>query len=223
MHSAVEKFCESLWKLCVYTAFFGLGLAAVWQQPWLLDTWQFWVGWPHHEFTLPMQLLYSLELGFYIASVFMIVAWEVRRRDFAAMFAHHVATVVLIAASLHLGFWRVGVVVMVLHDACDVLMEAAKLAKYAAREDAAVGLFAVFVAAWLALRLVAFPLMVLRSSLFELPAVLGGGPAPAWLRAFNALLLGLLLLHCYWFGLILRVVWLTLATGAASDVREDDD
>jgi ceramide synthetase len=52
--------------------------------------------------SLPMQLLYHLELGFYIASVFMILCWEIRRKDFAAMFSHHIATVILISASLYL-------------------------------------------------------------------------------------------------------------------------
>lgn len=51
---------------------------------------------------LPMQLLYHMELGFYIASVFMILFWEIRRRDFAAMFSHHIATVILISASLYM-------------------------------------------------------------------------------------------------------------------------
>jgi ceramide synthetase len=50
-----------------------------------------------------MQLLYCLELGFYIASVFMILFWEIRRKDFTAMFSHHIATVILISASLQLG------------------------------------------------------------------------------------------------------------------------
>jgi ceramide synthetase len=49
-----------------------------------------------------MQLLYHLELGFYIASVFMILCWEIRRKDFAAMFSHHIATVILISASLYM-------------------------------------------------------------------------------------------------------------------------
>lgn len=48
-----------------------------------------------------MVLLYNLELGFYISSIFMIVLWEVRRKDFVAMFSHHVVTVILISASLY--------------------------------------------------------------------------------------------------------------------------
>lgn len=49
----------------------------------------------------PMQLLYNLELGFYISSIFMIVHWEVKRKDFLAMFSHHIVTVILISASMY--------------------------------------------------------------------------------------------------------------------------
>jgi len=110
---------------------------------------------------------------------------------------------------------------MVLHDANDVLMEAAKLAKYSKKEDLAVGLFASFTVAWLLLRLVCFPLLVIRSTLFELPKAIDLQTSMYYM--FNGLLCMLLVLHWYWFSLILRVVWLTLTTGDAQDVREDDD
>ena len=42
---------------------------------------------------------YAAEGAFYAASVFMLVLWEERRRDFAPMLLHHLATVALIAAS----------------------------------------------------------------------------------------------------------------------------
>lgn len=110
---------------------------------------------------------------------------------------------------------------MLLHDACDVLMEAAKLAKYSKREDLATGLFASFTVAWLLLRLICYPLLVIRSTLFEYPKVIDVTPSTYYM--FNALLCMLLVLHVYWFSLILRIVWLTLTTGNANDVREDDD
>jgi hypothetical protein len=46
-----------------------------------------------------MQLHYCLESSFYISSVVMLLLWEVRRKDFMAMLTHHMATVVLQAAS----------------------------------------------------------------------------------------------------------------------------
>lgn len=57
-----------------------------------------------------MRLLYHGQLGFYVSSIFMIIFWEIRRRDFAVMFSHHIATALLIGASLHYrcGRWARG-------------------------------------------------------------------------------------------------------------------
>lgn len=118
-------------------------------------------------------------------------------------------------------FWRVGTVVMLLHDANDVLMEAAKLFKYCKKEDISLGFFVAFFVAWIALRLTCFPLMVIRSTLYELPETLGRRTPMYYM--FNSLLIMLFILHCYWFTLILRVVCVTLTTGETQDVREDDD
>ena len=120
-------------------------------------------------------------------------------------------------------FWRVGVFVMLLHDAVDVLLEAAKVAKYCRAEDLATGIFAAFVVAWAALRLFVFPAMVVRSTLVELPAALGAACTRSMYLGVNLGLLVLLARHVYWVGLILRVVYLKLATGEGRDVREDDD
>lgn len=46
-----------------------------------------------------MKAYYVAEGAFYAASVFMLVLWEERRRDFGPMLLHHIATVALIAMS----------------------------------------------------------------------------------------------------------------------------
>ncbi len=46
-----------------------------------------------------VRLYYAAEGAFYTASIFMLVAWEERRKDFHVMMVHHLATSVLIAAS----------------------------------------------------------------------------------------------------------------------------
>lgn len=38
-------------QLLVYTVFTFMGIAAVWREPWVLDSRQLWDGWPNHEFT----------------------------------------------------------------------------------------------------------------------------------------------------------------------------
>ncbi|KAI8467093.1 MAG: LAG1-domain-containing protein [Monoraphidium minutum] len=217
----VEKLCESLWKLLVYTVLMVMGITTVWGQPWLRDTRDLWQGWPSHEFTAPMRALYDAELAFYVSSVFMILFWEVRRNDFPVMFTHHVITVALIGASLRLRFWRAGVLVMALHDPSDVALEAAKAFNYLRADVAATAAFAAFGASWAALRLAVLPWVVIRSALLELPAALGGRP-PMWWGFCGGLLL-LLCLHAYWFTLIVRVAWMRAVTGGGRDLREDDD
>jgi hypothetical protein len=109
---------------------------------------------------------------------------------------------------------------MLLHDANDVLLEAAKLAQYWQKQAASTALFASFTVVWLMLRLGYFPFVIVRSTIWEQVAVLGF--QPPYYYMFNGLLCVLVGLHMYWFVMILKVVGLQLNTGRAHDVREDD-
>ena len=54
---------------------------------------------------------------------------------------------------------------------------------------------------------------------FEAQSMLG--PIPFY-RLFNALLITLLIMHIYWFGLIVRIAWRVITKGSPDDVRESD-
>lgn len=41
-------------------------------------------------------------------------------------------------------------------------------------------------------------------------------------HVFNALLILLLIMHCYWFALIVRIAYRTVVSGSIDDVREND-
>jgi hypothetical protein len=118
-------------------------------------------------------------------------------------------------------FARVGCVIMLLHDVNDVLLETAKLLQYWRKEPAATCVFAFFTVVWLILRMGYFPFYIVRSTIFEQVAVLGY--QPPYYFMFNGLLCLLVVLHVYWFGLILNVIRVKLNTGSAHDVREDQD
>lgn len=49
-----------------------------------------------------MKAYYAAEGAFYTASVFMLLLWEERRKDFWAMLLHHLVTFALITASYSL-------------------------------------------------------------------------------------------------------------------------
>ena len=54
---------------------------------------------------------------------------------------------------------------------------------------------------------------------FEAQSILG--PIPFY-RLFNGLLITLLIMHIYWFALIVRIAWRVVTKGNADDVRESD-
>ncbi|BDA44691.1 ASC1-like protein 3 [Coccomyxa sp. Obi] len=217
----VDKSCESLWKLTVYASLLALGLYALHDQAYLTDSTEFWKGWPSQNIPAKVKLYYGVEGAFYTASVFMLLFWEERRKDFHAMMLHHVATSSLIAASYFFSYARVGSIVMLLHDPSDVFLEGAKLCNYADWDLPATTLFAALLVSWLALRLVLLPFWVVGSCLFEVQDVLGY--LPRYNRAMSGVLCLLIVLHIYWFSMIARIAWDKITTGCASDSREDED
>lgn len=92
--------------MTVYAAFTALAAAAGAASGILhFDGAEFWRGctrFPPCNFP-PAPLihaLYAVELGFYLQAVPALALWEVRRKDFAELMAHHVATIALVVYSL---------------------------------------------------------------------------------------------------------------------------
>lgn len=229
--TSLRKWREACWKLLCYASLTCAGLAVVANQPWAAASGSalLWRGWPgEHAHSPGLRAFYAWQMGHYLYGSLDLLVWESRRKDHAAMAVHHAATFALLAVSFAFSFLRVGAVIEVLHDACDVWMEAAKLCRYAGARAASTAFFVLFLAAWLALRMAYFPLVVIRSTSVEASALLEWyGPSPAnraiW-AGFNALLLVLQALHVYWFFFIARIALraLTLPTGV-EDVRSDDE
>ena len=86
---------------------------------------------------------------------------------------HHAITGILIGLCLLCDFTRMGSVILLLHDVNDVIMEMAKICSYTSRHSIANCLFVVFIACWFALRLVVFPAIILRSTIYESFNVIG--------------------------------------------------
>ncbi|KAI4375725.1 hypothetical protein MLD38_013557 [Melastoma candidum] len=124
-------------------------------------------GWPSQELKLPIRLISMCQCGFYIYSIVAFLTWETRRKDFSVMMSHHVITVFLIGCSYYTRFFRIGSVILALHDASDVFLEAAKVFKYSGNEVGASVLFGLFAISWVILRLVFFPFWVIRASSYH--------------------------------------------------------
>jgi len=216
----VGKFNESFWKLIVYMTFVVLGMRAIIHEPWFSDCQQFWANYPTQSHSPELLQYYWMEMAFYISSQFMLLCWETRRSDFYAMFIHHCATNTLIMFSYYKSCLRIGSIIMLLHDVSDVFLESAKLCKYGSRETAADLLFGGFMLSWAVLRLYYFPFVIVQHVVKESLQHLGNVVS---YYSFSALLCTLVVLHVYWFWLILRVAVKKLVTGKVDDVREEDD
>ncbi|CAN1311803.1 ASC1-like protein [Linum perenne] len=126
-------------------------------------------------------------------------------------------------------FARVGAIVLAIHDATDMFLEPAKMARYSGFESLSSVFFAVFVLVWTALRIICFPVWILRSTGTELVTILDvekyGATGPAYYYLFNTLLICLLIVNVYWWKLmIMMVIEQIKAKGKlGDDIRSDSE
>ncbi|KAG7220837.1 hypothetical protein INR49_031576 [Caranx melampygus] len=110
----LKKFREASWRFVFYLAAFIGGIAALYDKDWFYDT---------RESMLESQYwYYILEMSFY-GSLLFSITFDVKRKDFKEQIIHHLATLVLLSFSWCVNYIRVGTLVMLIHDASDVLLE----------------------------------------------------------------------------------------------------
>ncbi|KAI4318615.1 hypothetical protein MLD38_032294 [Melastoma candidum] len=227
IQAKVLKFSESMWKFTYYGTVEACVLAAGYHEPWFWDVKEYLRGWPNQELKLSIKLIYMCQCGFYVYSIVALLVWETRRKDFSVMMSHHVITVFLIGYSYLTRFFRIGSVILALHDASDVFLEAAKVFKYSENEVGASILFGLFAISWVVLRLVIFPFWVIRASSYYFVEHVPLTESYNTLRyyIFNTLLLSLLVFHIYWWVLIYSMIMRQLRNSGkvGEDIRSDSD
>lgn len=192
-------------------------------------------GWPLLLPSLITRNYYLFQLAFWM-SCLAFINLETRRKDFSIMLLHHVVTIVLVLISYCCSFWKIGVVVLVLHDMGDVFLYLSKSLHYSRVGSGAVEIsFASFVLVFFTTRLVIYPFYCVRPSLNT--ALIGkltkNFVDSRWdIPGANALpgfLVLLQFLHVYWFWCIIKmVVGLIRAIRNGSredceDVRSEDE
>uniref|UniRef100_A0A4W5JJ82 Ceramide synthase 3a n=1 Tax=Hucho hucho TaxID=62062 RepID=A0A4W5JJ82_9TELE len=145
---------------------------------------------------------YVLEMSFY-GSLLFRVTFDVKRKDFKEQIIHHLATLTLLSFSWCVNYIRIGTLVMLIHDASDILLESAKLFNYAKWERTCNSLFVVFAIVFMVTRLIIFPFWLIHCTwvypTLQYPPFFG-------YYFFNVMLVVLLFLHIFWAYLILRMV-----------------
>lgn len=227
------KYKESAWKCVYYTTAELLALAVTYNEPWFKQTKWFYLGpgdqiWPNLTAKLKLKVLYAFSSGFYSYSIFALLFWETRRKDFGVSMTHHVGTLALLIVSYKVNLQRAGSVILAVHDASDVFLEIGKLTKYSGLDYVPEIAFGLFALSWLLLRLLYFPLVLIRSTSYECLQIVDkenykNGPLLYYI--LNTLLICLLVLHFYWWLLIWRMIRRQIQNSGkvSDDVRSDSD
>lgn len=214
-----KKWTETCWRCTFYTVMFVTGVIVCFNQPWIFNTDECWYNYPLVPMTVPIKYYYMTELAIYL-NLLVSQFFDVKRKDFVAMFVHHIATIFLIGGSYAVNFVPIGCLVLLCHDVSDVFLESAKLMKYAGFQLMADIGFGFFAVSWLIFRLILLPFYVGWSSAFDSSKFIQ--PFSSWYM-FHGMLLVLIILHVYWFFLILRIIYNKIVLDReVDDVREDD-
>ncbi|CAG9126442.1 hypothetical protein JYU34_011678 [Plutella xylostella] len=214
--STLVKFSENMWRCTFYLYNFSYGLFILWDKEWLWDIDHCYIGYPHQGLTNDVWWYYMISSGFYW-SLTMSQFWDVRRKDFWQMFVHHLATIALLSFSWVGNLYRIGTLVLLLHDTADIFLEAAKAAKYANYQRFCDAVFATFTVLWIVTRLGVYPFYIIWSTSVRAPMLLPMFPA---YYIFNSLLCLLLALHVVWTWLILQVAYKAIHAGQMEgDIR----
>ncbi|XP_067931958.1 ceramide synthase 5-like [Watersipora subatra] len=212
----LTKFTETAWRCFYYLAIFIYGLCVVSQESWFWDVKDCFRGYPRQHVKPAVFWYYIIELGFYLSLLFSQFV-DVKRKDFWEQFVHHIATITLMAGSFTANYTRIGALILCLHDASDILLESAKLARYVEKRTLCDALFGIFTISWAVTRLTIFPYVIIWSAVFDSREQSGSSP---FLVILNGLLIVLLILHIFWFCSIMTVLIKALQYGKVDkDVR----
>eukprot|EP01133_Synstelium_polycarpum_P004124 gene4124-4816_t len=224
----VPRFLENGWYTLYYITFFCFGTYVYTKESWtLFPTMNIWLGWPTQSFSTLFRTYYLLELAFYLHCT-IALSFETRRKDFYQMLTHHVATFFLVGASYWYRYQRVGLAILWIHNISDIFLYGAKALNYVQKETKDHTLymitemiFILFAVSFFMTRLMFLPLVLVRSTLFEAYFVSTSYPL---FYPTNVALLTLLLLHIFWFYLVLRIVYAKMFKGnKVDDIRSDSD
>ncbi|THH13281.1 hypothetical protein EW146_g6914 [Bondarzewia mesenterica] len=224
IHRSVLRFAEQGWQTIYYTMQWSYGLyihlnvTAVMPDPWQ--------NYPHIPIPGPVKFYYLLQLAFYVHAVLVINA-EARRKDHWQMMTHHVITIALVVASYAYNLTRVGCLIMVIMDWCDIFLSFAKMLRYLAYQTACDLAFVFFLVSWFITRHVLF-VGVIVSLYSDAPRFIPFQWIPergyyfsAEVHAIFVILLSAL--ECIWSYMIFRVAWRVVMGYGADDTRSDDD
>lgn len=229
-----EKFPESLWKFLIYSLMWSYlyyliiicGKYDYFHNPNLT-----WIHWSHKiDIPFDIQIIYFVECGFYLHSIYATLYMDMKRRDHNLMLMHHVVTILLLMLSYSFRFYRFGIMTLFFHDINDILLEFTKCNVYLRKRNGRFYLyheriteigFVSFLISWCISRLYWFPFKVMYvCGVACVPGAYYNGAI--FYVPFTFLLTIILFLNIYWFYLIALIVTKRLIgeLSDSNDIRE---
>jgi len=228
VHRSVLRFAEQGWSVTYYVVQWCFGLYVHRNLPTkVLDPIDIWINYPHIPLAAPLKFYYLTQTAFYLHQVLILNA-EARRKDHIQMMTHHVITIALMALSYFFNFTRVGCLIMVLMDWCDIFLPMAKMFRYLSLSTLCDLTFTWFLLSWFITRHVLFNIAIW--SLYTeansfIPFIWDPEQGRYWTRgtwiSFVSMLVSLQVLQIIWFWTICRVAWRVISGQGAQDDRSD--
>ncbi|KAF4718700.1 Ceramide synthase 6 [Perkinsus olseni] len=179
-----------------------------------------------HDRSVGLERYYLVEISFWCSCLAFIMI-ETIRKDFYQMLFHHIITISLMVGSFYLGYHRIGLTVIFLHNISDVPLYVAKTLGYLAEKfdwlktptDIA---FANFAFGFLFSRLYVYPkCCVIPACIFSIE----------YKRPMRDCMLAIFLvllqcLHFMWAKMIIKMIFKTIkhrGVLADGDIRSDDE
>jgi len=227
---SVTRFAEQGWQAVYYTTSFSYGFCVHMNLPQApFNPQALWIGYPHVLLAGPIKLYYIVQTAFYFHQILILNA-EARRKDHFQMMSHHIITIALLVTSYFYNFTRVGCLVLLLMDLCDVIFPFAKMLRYSQFPMLCDTVFGLWMVSWFVTRHLLF-IWVMWSAYAEAPQLIPFDWIPEreyWLTepvyyVFLSLLVALQCLQIFWFTIIIQVAYRVVNGQGADDTRSDDE
>jgi ceramide synthetase len=218
----LHKWCDQGWQLFLHITASSLEFPTIYKEGLLTNFSRVWQPCPVDQ-TAPSLLIlaYMFELAGYTFTGFAHRFFSVRRKDYYIMFAHHITTCVLVTFSYITGCYRVGLVVMWLHDFSDIPVDITQLLNHAHMEGpqfyyVCEFFVMVMMTGWFLARLWYLPFVVIKGILIDSHRMCAQKlPGEPWkypkcegvpfYHGGAVLLSVLVVMHAYWFYLFLLI------------------
>ncbi|CAB3400978.1 unnamed protein product [Caenorhabditis bovis] len=225
-----SRMAECAMRCHYYLLSFSIGLYLVSHESHWNDMKECWRNWPFHPIPKAIAWYYWIQGGFYMSLIFGILFLDAKRSDFFQMLFHHCITLILINVSYVMNMVRVGTLVLVSHDAVDILIDLGKLFRYEGWDNALAVTFLAVLSVWVMTRLIYYPFWIMHSVWFDAPALIqtdyswiNFSQQPIAPRLIMILLSALLILNLFWAYILFKIAYDSINEGVLDDVREDFD